>query len=163
MNVADDPERTVAMCADRRSLVVDLDDCRTVGDQPTVPHRPHVEGAAPPDDQVGAVDQLGGERRGEPAGHVQRPRVAVEQALGDRRRGDERPGRLGELLEGVPAARTARAAAGDEHRALCSVERLEEDGQVGGAGCDRLVFGMAALWCRHRRRHRLGLELAAGR
>ena len=32
------------------------------------------------------LDQLGGERRGEPAGDVERPRVAREQALGDRAR-----------------------------------------------------------------------------
>ena len=45
--------------------------CTTVGvraDQRAVAHRPHVQGAAPADDEVGAADQLGGERRGEPAG-----------------------------------------------------------------------------------------------
>ena len=145
MDVADDAERTVAMCADRLSLVVDLDDCRTIGDEPTVAHRPHVQGAAPPDDQVGAVDQLGGERRGEPAGHVQRPRVAVEQSFGDRGRGDERPGRLGELFEGAAAAGAASTPTGHEHGALRPVERFEEDGQVVGARCHRLVLGTAAL------------------
>ena len=53
--------------------------CRA--DQLAVPHRPHVQRAAPADDQVGAADQLGRQRRGEAAGDVERPPVVVEQPL----------------------------------------------------------------------------------
>ena len=62
--------------------------CTTVASAPI--RRPcrivHMFSAQPqPDDQVGVPDQLGGQRRGEAAGDVERPGVPVEQPLGDRR------------------------------------------------------------------------------
>ena len=51
-----------------------------------VPQRPHVERAAPADEEVGVRDELGGDRGGEAAGDVQRPRVTGEQTLRDRGR-----------------------------------------------------------------------------
>ena len=61
------------------------------------------------------ADQLGRQRRGEPAAHVQVPRAAAEQALGHRRGGQQRPARVGEPLQ-VGRGRPPGAPAGDEHR-----------------------------------------------
>ena len=48
--------------AERGVLDVDLDHGGPGRDQVAVPHGPHVQGAAPADNQVGALDQLGAER-----------------------------------------------------------------------------------------------------
>ena len=48
--------------AERGVLDVDLHHGGPVRDQVPVPHGPHVQGAAPADDQVGALDQPGGQR-----------------------------------------------------------------------------------------------------
>ena len=63
-------------------------------------------------------DQLGGQRRGEPAAHVEVPRAAAEQALGRGRRGQQRPARVGEPLQVGPRSAVPGAPPGDEHRPL---------------------------------------------
>ena len=54
--------------------------------------------AAPADDQVGARDELRGQRRGEAAGHVEVPGAASEQPLGDGGRRQQRTAASGQLL-----------------------------------------------------------------
>ena len=93
--------------------------CTTVApgrDQRAVPHRPHVQGAAPADDQVGVADQLGRAGGGEAARDPERPRVAGEQSLGHRRLRQQRPGALGRVGDG--RTRAASPAPGDEDRPL---------------------------------------------
>jgi hypothetical protein len=48
--------------AERGGVVVHLHNDGVGGDQPAVPHRPHVERAAPADDEVRATDELRGQR-----------------------------------------------------------------------------------------------------
>ncbi len=157
-HVADDSDRAGAVGAERLRIVVDLDHGGTVRDQMSVPHRPHVEGAAPPDDQVGAADQLGGERRGEPAGHVERPRAAVEQPLGHGRRREQRSRRVAELLEGDPASGATGPSASDEHESLGPVQRVDERRQVTVVRRDRSAPRRGRGAGRGVGRHRLGLQ-----
>ena len=107
-------------------------------DQPAVPHRPHVQRAAPADDQVGAADQLGGQRRGEAAGDVERPRVAREQALGDGRRRQQRAAALGERLQRRAGSRR-RGRRGRPRRpaARAARERLGEPADAVRVGSGR--------------------------
>ena len=88
---------------------------------------PHVQRAAPADDEVGAHDELGGQRRGEAARDAERPRVAVEQPVRDGRRRQQRPARASQLPQRFPAA--AGAAAGDEHRPFGGVEQVRQVGR----------------------------------
>ena len=111
------------MRADRVRVEVDLHHPRSRADQRAVPRRPHVQGAAPADDQVRVADQLGGQGRGEPAGDPERPRVAGEQAVRDGRGREQRSGGGAERPQ--LAAGRARAAARDEHGAL---RRREQPG-----------------------------------
>ena len=124
--------------------------CTTVVSGPisrAVAHRPHVERAAPADDQVGRADQLGRERRGEAAAHIEVPGIAAEQALGRGRGGEQRPARVGEPLQVGPGVRHPGAPPGDEHRPL----RAGQDaGQLGR----RLRPGRAGAQRRRRRDHR---------
>ena len=116
--------------------------CTTVAsgaDQPAVPGRPHVQRAAPADDEVGAADQLGGERRGEPAGDAERPRVPANRPVGHRRGGQQRPAAARPALERppAPASRAPRPARNTGRRAAASsVGQLGDrgGGRPGGAG-----------------------------
>ncbi len=137
-------------------IVVDLHDGGGIADQRAVPGGPHVQRTAPRDHQIGAGDQLGGQRRRESARDAQPERIAAEQAFRHCRGGEQRARRAGESGEvalGVPGA-----AAGDEHRTLRPSEQAGEVldvGRVGfghGRGRDR-VFG------RRRPRRRLGLHV----
>src|SRR3712207_7989986 len=51
-HVPDDTERQGPVGTQGVGVAVDLHDDGVLGDQPAVPHRPHVQRAAPPDDQV---------------------------------------------------------------------------------------------------------------
>src|SRR6185369_10347642 len=68
--------------AERGGVQIDLGHGGSRADQPAMARGPHVEGAAPGDDEIGLGDELGGERRGEPARDVEVPGIADEQALG---------------------------------------------------------------------------------
>ena len=73
----------------------------------------HMFSAQPqPTIEVGRADQLGGQRRGEAAGDVERPRVAVEQPLGHRRGREQRAAPVGQRDQGRrgPGARAPRPA-----------------------------------------------------
>ena len=154
-HVADHAERAGRVGAEGLGVEVDLHDDGAVGDQPAVPHRPHVQGAAPADDQVGAADQLGGQRRGEPAGDVQRPRAAGEQSLRHRRRGQQRAGtRSASCLQRGPAPGPASAAAGHEHRPRARRARR-------GASASRRTPSGVDRRSGRRRRPRAGLASAA--
>ena len=69
-DVAEDAEVDGPVPAERAGLVVHLHDDGARRDQRAVPHRPHVQRAAPADDEVRAPDQLGRQRRGEAAADV---------------------------------------------------------------------------------------------
>jgi hypothetical protein len=58
-HVSGDSEVHLAVRAEGRRVVVDLYDGGVRADQPAVPHGPHVQCAAPADDQVGLLDQFG--------------------------------------------------------------------------------------------------------
>ena len=132
--------------------------CTTVAsgsDERPVAHRPHVQGASPADDQVGATDQLGRERRGEPAGDAERPRVAVEQPVGDGARRQQRAAALGERLQRLPATSAPAAATDDEDRPIGGRQRRSEPGRTFGVRrCGGLVGrrGEAVGAGRHLRR-----------
>lgn len=133
--VALDSKINWAVGAECGFVQVDLDDLGVGTDQGAVPHRPHVQGAAETDDQVGAGDQFGGERGGESSGDAEVEVAVVEQPLGDRGGGQQRPGVLrqfGDLRAGL-----ASAAAGDEDRALRGGEQLGEPLHRGGGRTNR--------------------------
>ena len=69
--------------AERVRVEVDLDHGRVVADEGAVAQRPHVQRAAPADEQVRAGDQLGRDRSGESAAHVEIERVSAEKPAGD--------------------------------------------------------------------------------
>src|SRR5690606_4502874 len=138
--VAGHPEIDRPVAAQRGRIEVHLDHGGVRRDQPAVPGSPHVQRAAPGDDQVRAADELGGERGGETAGDVQVPRVAGEEAPrggGDREqgpapvreRGQRGPGRVGAA---------GGAAAGDEDRPAGCAQPLRQGVYlVGGRDRDR--------------------------
>ena len=72
-HVADHAEGQGPLGPQSAAIDVHLHDDGVVGDQPAVPHGPHVQRAAPADDQVGGADELGGQRGGEAAGDVECP------------------------------------------------------------------------------------------
>ena len=127
------PTSTGRLTPSARRVEVDLGDDGAGRDQPAVPGGPHVQRAAPGDHEVGPADQLGGERGGEAAGHVEVPRVAGEQSLRRRRHGEQRAAPVGERGQRRPGGRRApgRAAAGDEHRSPCGAQRPGEPRDVG--------------------------------
>ena len=101
------PRSTGRWAPSASGVEVDLHHRRVRADQRAVPHRPHVQRAAPADDEVGAADQLGGQRRGEAAGDAERPRVAGEQAVRDGR-GREQRARRRRPARAAPARRRGR-------------------------------------------------------
>ena len=105
--VADHARRDRPVGADRVAVEVDLGDPRRRADQRAVARRPLVERRAEADDDVGVREQLGGERRREPARDPGVVRVAGEQPVRDRRRGEHRPAALPERAERRPGARPA--------------------------------------------------------
>ena len=94
-----------------------------VADERAVAQRPHVQRAAPPDEQVGVADQLGGDRRGEAAADVEVERVAAEQPARDRRGGEQRA-RCASASARSGSRAAARAAPGQEHRAARAREQV---------------------------------------
>jgi hypothetical protein len=60
-DISDDPQVDRPVRAERALLDVDLDELRVRAEQLPVPGRPHVQRAAPADDEVGPDDQLGGQ------------------------------------------------------------------------------------------------------
>jgi hypothetical protein len=110
--------------AERGGFEVDLDDGGVLAHQRPVPHRPHVQGAAPADDEVGGLDQLGGQRGGEPAADVEVERVPAKQPAGDGRRRQQRPRPLPQLPQLAPGQ--PGAAPGDEDRAPRARQRVRQ-------------------------------------
>ena len=112
--------------AERVGVEVDLDDRRRPGRSAGRAAVVHMFSAQPqPTTQVGAGDQLGGQRRGEPAGDVERPRVAGKSPLRHRRGGQQRaaPPRPASSDLGAararaprPAMNTGRRGAGEQRR-----------------------------------------------
>jgi hypothetical protein len=123
------------MRAERVGIQVNLPDRRLRPDEVTVPGRPHVQRAAPADDQVGVADQLRSERRSEPARDVERPGAAVEEPFRDSTRREQRPAHLAEFEQRLARSEGTRAAPGDEYRALRVGQRVDELGQSSGVGC----------------------------
>jgi hypothetical protein len=144
------------MCTEGVAVDVDLHDSRRRADQRAVPHRPHVQRAAPPDHEIGTRDQLGRKRRREPPGHVKGPRVVVEKALGHRAGREQGSGLLCEPTESIPARRRSRPSTGHEHRSSCRREKRPHGVEV---GC-----GWRSRWRRRDRldvdgrRHRISLQ-----
>jgi len=97
--------------AERGLLVVHLHYPGARADQGAVPHGPHVQRAAPTDDEVGAGDQLGGQRGREATGDAEPELLGLEQPVGDRRGGDQGAAPLGQVLQGLPCSGGAAAAA----------------------------------------------------
>ena len=131
------PRCTGAVRADRGCVVVHLDHGGLRADQVAVPHRPHVQRAAPAHDQVGRADQLGGQRGGEPAAHVQVPGIAPEQALGRGRGGQQRAAGLGQPLQVAAGLGDAGAPPGDEHRPPGLASRAASASAASAGGRDR--------------------------
>ena len=102
--------------AERRLVVVDLDQGRPVADQPAVPGGPHGQTATPGDDQIRVRDQLGRQRGGEAAGDAEIEGVASECALRHRRGGQQRTRSQRQVAERLAVRHGAPP--GDEHRPL---------------------------------------------
>ena len=128
--VADDGEVDPAVRADRARLDVDLHDARLRADELAVARGPVVERRAEREDDVGLRQQLGGDRRGEPARDAQRPRIAVEDPLRHRAVGQQRAGTLAEGGERGPGAAEHGATAGDDDRPLRALQQVGDGGDL---------------------------------
>ena len=97
--VADDPRVGVQVATDGLRIEVDLDDHCIGPHQPAMAGRPHVQGGAERQQEVGAGHQLRRQRGREAAGDADRPRVAGKEPAGHRRCSKERAGCVGKLLD----------------------------------------------------------------
>ncbi len=140
-HVAGDSEVQFPVRAEGGRVVVDLYDGGVRADQPAVPHGPHVQRAAPADDQVGFLDQFGRQGRREASGHVERPWIAVEQAAGDGRGREQRAMLFGERRQGVPGTGRTRSPAGHEDRPPGPLQHPHERLHVGELRLHRGPFG----------------------
>ena len=115
-HVADDAALHRPVQADGRLVAVDLNhrSSRPIRLPCRVVHMPSEQPHA--DEHVRGADQLGGQRRREPAADVQVPRAAAEQPLGRGRGRQQRAAAVGQLLQLLPGGRAPSAAAGHEHR-----------------------------------------------
>ena len=116
------------VAADRPRLDVDLDDRRVRVDQRAVLGRPVVDRGAEDEHEVGLGEQLGGERRGEPAGDPERVGQPANRPLAGAEVARIAPIRSPSASSSVPAsARTApRPAmiAGRSRRRSCSATAI---------------------------------------
>src|SRR5262249_40093386 len=116
-----------AVAAQRGRVEVDLGDRRAGADELAVSGGPHVQRATPGDDEVGLGDERRGQRGGEPAGDVEVPRVAGEEALRGGGHGQQRAPAVGERDERLAGARAPRRAPPrDEDRPPRGLERPYE-------------------------------------
>ena len=112
--VAGDAEVDPVVRAERVRVEVDLDHGRVVADERAVPQRPHVQRAAPADQQVGVLDQVGRDRGGEAAADVETERRVAEQAARDGGGGKKSPRTFGQMLYFF--SRISSAPAGEKDR-----------------------------------------------
>ena len=124
------PELHRPVRADGARLVVDLDHGRVRADQRAVPQRPHVQRAAPADDQVGAAISSAASGEAKPPltsrSHGlprNRPLAAAEVA-------SSAPHRSASRSRSGPAAGDPRAPAGDEHRPPARASASASDGRL---------------------------------
>ena len=89
-----------------------------------MPHGPHVQGAAPADDQVRPGDELRSQRRGETAGDAQVEGLTVEEPVGNCRGSHECAAGLRQGENRVAGAPSP--AAGDKNGTFCLPEELHE-------------------------------------
>ena len=147
-----------AVEADRAGVDVELGDLRLRGDQRAVLGRPVVDRGADDQHRVGLGEQLGAERRGEPARDPEPVGEPGEQPVGGCGRGQKRAGQLAEGLEVLTRVGEDRSAAGDDRGALGLGEQVcrgLDRGGVGRGGIERWERGPGGL-CRC---GRLGLDV----